>query len=307
MVQQIVQELRNIVIDENDLAPPNLVEKPEPTYVHEPPAQSTANAVIVPPETDQLVLQLQADLEAMHHQVNGNAFHNRFSHRGRGGRGWGGRGPGRGRDPGRGQRRGRGGVYCHSHGNCAHLGTNCEHPLEGHIATATFANMQGGSTRGCLWKNGTEDKISSKINKFCFKTTSVEKNVPTYNAFVDSVATYHFLQPTSLPACANIEKATGPKVAIANGKTITPQSKAHLNLSKRLSLQATKSYTFDDLKTGSLLSLGQLCDDDCIAIFTKYDVDIIKDGKIIIKVKRTQNKLWSVPLPTPKASPSPPL
>ena len=144
MVQQIVQELRNVVIDENP-DPPILFEHPhpEPPHVPGPPALPTANAVI--PATDPLVLQLQADLEAMRQQVNAN----RFFHRGRGGRGRVGRGD-RGREQGRGRRQGRGGFYCHTHGNCAHLGADCENPSEGHIATATFANMQGGSTRGCL-------------------------------------------------------------------------------------------------------------------------------------------------------------
>ena len=48
--------------------------------------------------------------------------------------------------------------------------------------------------------------------------------------------------------------------------------------------------------TGSLVSLGQLCDDDCIAIFTKYHVDILKNNQTIIKGERTDNGLWSIPL-----------
>jgi hypothetical protein len=50
------------------------------------------------------------------------------------------------------------------------------------------------------------------------------------------------------------------------------------------------------LKTGTLISLTQLCDDDCIAIFTKYDVQIIKDDQFIIKGQRMTNGLWSVPI-----------
>ena len=73
MVQQIVQELRNIVIDENP-SPTIIFEhpNPEPPHVPEPPALPTANAVI--PATDPRVLQFQADLEAMRQQVNANRF-----------------------------------------------------------------------------------------------------------------------------------------------------------------------------------------------------------------------------------------
>ena len=72
-----------------------------------------------------------------------------------GGRGGGGRGRGRGRGRGgRGGGRGNGRFipkYCHTHGNCGHTGIECETKAEGHIDTATYANMQGGSTKGCHW------------------------------------------------------------------------------------------------------------------------------------------------------------
>jgi hypothetical protein len=41
--------------------------------------------------------------------------------------------------------------YCWSHGSCAHAGSACSSPASGHQATATFANMQNGSTNGCYW------------------------------------------------------------------------------------------------------------------------------------------------------------
>jgi hypothetical protein len=41
--------------------------------------------------------------------------------------------------------------YCWSHGNCAHNGASCNTPADGHIKTATYSNMQGGSTNKCHW------------------------------------------------------------------------------------------------------------------------------------------------------------
>jgi hypothetical protein len=67
-------------------------------------------------------------------------------------------------------------------------------------------------------------------------------------------------------------------------------------LSSKLSPGAQSAFVLDDLKTGSLISLSQLCDDDCIAIFSKYDVQILKHNNIIIKGKRMPNGLWSLPL-----------
>jgi hypothetical protein len=72
--------------------------------------------------------------------------------------------------------------------------------------------------------------------------------------------------------------------------------KGTLSMSHRLSSPAQAAFVLDDLKAGTLISLAQLCDDDCIAIFTKYDVQIIKDDQVIIKGQRMPNGLWSVPI-----------
>jgi hypothetical protein len=39
-------------------------------------------------------------------------------------------------------------LYCWSHGACAHGSADCNSSLTGHKTTATFQNMQGGSTKG---------------------------------------------------------------------------------------------------------------------------------------------------------------
>jgi hypothetical protein len=71
-----------------------------------------------------------------------------------------------------------------------------------------------------------------------------------------------------------------------------PTRKSLLSLPKEFSRNATVAYSFSNLKSGTLISIGQLCDDDCIAIFSKYNVKIIKNDKILIKGKRTDNGLW---------------
>jgi hypothetical protein len=41
--------------------------------------------------------------------------------------------------------------YCWTHGACAHSSAQCNTQTTGHQSTATFANMQGGSTNNCFW------------------------------------------------------------------------------------------------------------------------------------------------------------
>jgi hypothetical protein len=64
-----------------------------------------------------------------------------------------------------------------------------------------------------------------------------------------------------------------------------------LPLSPHLSTTAQAAFVLDELKTGTLISLAQLCDDDCIALFTKYNVKIIKDDNVIITGRWMDNGL----------------
>ena len=57
----------------------------------------------------------------------------------------------------------------------------------------------------------------------------------------------------------------------------------HLSLSPKLSLPAQNAFVLDGLKTGTLISLAQLCNDYCIAIFDKYDVKILKHDEVTSK------------------------
>ena len=45
--------------------------------------------------------------------------------------------------------------YCWSHGACAHTGSECNHPKEGHKKEATFENRMAGSTKDCFWLPST--------------------------------------------------------------------------------------------------------------------------------------------------------
>ena len=41
--------------------------------------------------------------------------------------------------------------YCWTHGACAHIGTECNNPTEGHKKEPSFRDMMGGSTKDCFW------------------------------------------------------------------------------------------------------------------------------------------------------------
>ena len=131
-------------------------------------------------------------------------------------------------------------------------------------------------------------------------------HLANHTAIVDTGATGHYLDATAEQHCLDVQPTdTGPSVQVANGDNIETTKRATLQLSDSLSPQATTAHIFDDLKSGSLLSIGQLCDDDCIALFTKYNVHIYKNGQIIIDGKRdSRNGLWTIPLAPQATLPS---
>ena len=83
---------------------------------------------------------------------------------------------------------------------------------------------------------------------------------------------------------------------IPHGGIISSNGSGQLPL-PLLSSSATKAHTFQDLKT-SLLSIRQLCDDGCVAIFTNQKMYIMKNKTLIIQGDRNkQDGLWDVLLP----------
>ena len=88
----------------------------------------------------------------------------------------------------------------------------------------------------------------------------------------------------------------GPTLAVTDGRIISPKNKAILPLLNKLTEKAIVAFSYDNLKRGSLILIRQLCDDDCIAIFSKYDVQIIWHNDILIKGKISDNVLWKIPL-----------
>ena len=75
-----------------------------------------------------------------------------------------------------------------------------------------------------------------------------------------------------------------------------------MKMSNKLSSKAQSTHVENDINTGSLISMGQLLNDDCIAIFAKFDVKILKHNQVITTGLRDRtNGLWNIPL-----EPSPP-
>jgi hypothetical protein len=92
--------------------------------------------------------------------------------------------------------------------------------------------------------------------------------------------------------------SNGPTVLSASGDVMRSCVTGILPLSPLLSDTAQKAFVLDELRTGTLVSLAQICDDDCLAVFSKFDVKILKKDQVIITGVRSDNGLWTIPLHT---------
>jgi hypothetical protein len=109
--------------------------------------------------------------------------------------------------------------------------------------------------------------------------------------FVASADVQHLRHPLPISNC--------PHVLSASGDVMSSALCGILPLSPHLSTTAQSAFMLNDLCTGTLVSLAQLCDDDCVAISLRFGVQILKHNTVLITGICTPKGLWSIPLQVP--------
>ena len=95
---------------------------------------------------------------------------------------------------------------------------------------------------------------------FLFDTFTPASN--DYPALADTIATQNYLTEEALSSVQDTEPSDGPEVQVSNRNIITPISHTSYGISEELSDGSQHIFIFDQLKTGSLISIGQLYNDD---------------------------------------------
>ena len=58
-----------------------------------------------------------------------------------------------------------------------------------------------------------------------------------------------------------------------------------------------KKLIFKKITSGLLMLIGKLCDDNCVVLFSKKKLHILKNNQLIMEGQRnSRNKLWNFPL-----------
>ena len=121
----------------------------------------------------------------------------------------------------------------------------------------------------------------------------------------DTGATAHFLQNpkleqnfihTSIPVSNLTPTSSGIHVMLPNNETMQATHTATLNI-PHLPIAARQAHIFPALASGSLLSIGQLCDHGCSAYFDNKKLYILHNGRIIMQGTRDKTKLWTIDNP----------
>ena len=90
----------------------------------------------------------------------------------------------------------------------------------------------------------------------------------------NSGATGHYLRSSEKNMLINLKlHSTGPTVRLLNHEVMTPSQIGDLPIPS-LSPLACKAHVYPGLKSASLIAIGQLCDEDCSALFTKKELKI---------------------------------
>ena len=85
---------------------------------------------------------------------------------------------------------------------------------------------------------------------------------------------------------------------------ITADRKGQLQLSDELSATAQTAMILPHLKSASLISIGQLCDDNCDVLLNKTKLIAIKNNKIILQgIRNPFDNLWDIPVKKQHISP----
>ena len=158
------------------------------------------------------------------------------------------------------------------------------------MVDATLANWMGGSSRNTKdsRNRGRDSKnLADKLNIIQnFSTTSVAP-ISSHSSTIfkaDTGASKHFVRNQDQHILHNIETYKNSFVTLPNKDIIQSSKQGTLPLST--SSTANKALIFPNSTNSSLLSIGQLCDDDCIAIFNRHATHIYKNTKIILSGKR---------------------
>ena len=114
----------------------------------------------------------------------------------------------------------------------------------------------------------------------------------------DSAASNHYFTLRDATVLNSVRtEPIGTSVILPDQSSLTSVASAHLPLSTEFTPAATHTEIFDNLQS-SLISLGQLCDDNCTVVLNKEKLFAIKNDRVVLRGERSKSGdgLWDIPI-----------
>ena len=146
-------------------------------------------------------------------------------------------------------------------------------------------------------KNNSWIKVTPNL-KLC---NSVSTIVPPINQVIakgDSAASNHYWRLNDMEVLDNVHACNGPTVTLPDNSTIHSTAVGLLPLPTDVfSKAARNTAVFNNLQSSSLISLGQLCDNDCVIHLNKHELKVIKNQEVVMRgFRNQQDGLWDIPI-----------
>jgi hypothetical protein len=143
--------------------------------------------------------------------------------------------------------------------------------------------------------------INSSFNKQKLSEPDVSSPPNSFVAIANTGCTGHYISST-IPFINQEPTRNSNSVQVPNGSTMQSTHTVQLNL-PNCSPHACQAHLFPGM-TASLISISQLCNDGCTAIFTDTSVNILKGSRVIMSGNRTREKLWTLDIQRQIGSPA---
>ena len=141
--------------------------------------------------------------------------------------------------------------------------------------------------------------LGNLLNTFIHNTTCSSPTKPEEYIIAkgDSGASNHYFRPEDRRVLTKVLPATGPDVHQPDSTVLTTEATGTIPIDKSLSWKVQQAMILPQLKSALLISMGQLCDDDCLVGLSKKKVVVIKNNKIILEGTRNKtDNLWDIPI-----------
>ena len=160
-----------------------------------------------------------------------------------------------------------------------------------------------GETGFILYLNLLQNKITKWLSQITFtepvaSLLNVSPVLESKQCFakIDSGATHTYIKQNHSHLLKNkITLSNGPSAYLPNKQKIKATAQGVLPLHPTLSQASQTALVFPQLTNESLISVGQLCDDNCIVKFDKKTVTVHKNNKLILHGNRCyDDKLYNL-------------